>query len=120
MQKISMDTIISLVIMFVCFFAGYQVSNWIKESDALEQERQERQIEVERNKAADEVATRVLDGLSQWKKNTETVVKEMHFEKTKPEFYNVCFTDGYVSLFNTKQQQSRSAITNEPKGAVQK
>lgn len=120
MQKISLDTIIPLIIMCVCFFAGWQVNGWVHESDELDRQTQEDKINLERNKAANAVATQVLNGLSEWKQNTETVVKEMHYETTKPIFYNVCATDEYVRMFNEVQNQSRAAITGKSSGTVQK
>lgn len=104
-----------LVFTALVFFGGMKFEQYRNDSNALDQEKKQQEIEIERAKAADEVAQKVLTGLSNWKKNTETIYKEMHYEKTKPVFYNVCASDEFVSLFNERQQQAASALTNKPK-----
>lgn len=104
-----------LIFTAIIFFGGVKFEQYRSDSNALDHEKKQQEIEVERAKAADEVAQKVLTGLSNWKKNTKTIYKEMHYEKTKPVFYNVCASDEYVSLFNERQQQAANALTNKPK-----
>lgn len=104
-----------IVFIALVFFGGVRFEQLRNDSKALDQEKKQQEIEIERAKAADEVAQKVLTGLSNWKKNTETIYKEMHYEKTKPVFYNVCASDEYVIMFNERQQQAANALTNKPK-----
>ena len=104
-----------LVFTALVFFGGMKFEHYRNNSSALDQEKKQQEVEIERAKAADEVAQKVLTGLTNWKKNTETIYKEMHYEKTKPVFYNVCASDEVISLFNERQQQAANALTNKPK-----
>lgn len=115
---INLDRLIFLVFVVGAFLGGMRYENLSMNKDKLKDTEAAQKIDSERSKAADEVAVKVLDGLSNWKKNTETVVREMHFETTKPVFYNVCATDDYVRMFNSVQQQSRDTLTNKPKISV--
>lgn len=115
---INLDRLIFLGVVLAAFFLGMRYENLSTKETQLKDTKAEQKITEERNKAADEVAVRVLDGLSNWKKNTETVVREMHFETTKPVFYNVCATDDYVRMFNSVQQQSRDALADKSKSTV--
>lgn len=104
-----------LIFTSLIFFGGMKFEQYRNDSNTLDQEKKQQEIEIERAKAADEVAQKVLTSLSNWKKNTETIYKEMHYEKTKPVFYNVCASDEYVIMFNERQQQAANALTNKPK-----
>ena len=115
MQNTLSDNLWFLIFSALVFFGGMKFNEYRTDSNNLDKEKHQQELEVERNKAADEVAMRVLNGLSDWKKNTETVYKEMHYEKTKPVFYNVCASDEYVKLFNERQQKAVNALTNKPK-----
>lgn len=99
-----------LVFTALVFFGGMKFEQYRNDSNTLDQEKKQQEIEIERAKAADEVAQKVLTSITNWKKNTETVYKEMHYEKTKPVFYNVCASDEYVGLFNERQQQAAEAL----------
>lgn len=108
---INLDRIIFLVVVVGAFLGGMRYENLSLNKDKLKDTEAAQKIDLERSKAADDVAMKVLDGLSNWKKNTETVVKEMHFETTKPVFYNVCATDDYVKMFNEVQTKSREVLS---------
>lgn len=114
LESKTFDRVGFLIFSGLLFFGGMQYQRYSTNSDLLDQEKKQQEIEVERNKAADAVASRVLTGLSTWKKNTETIYKEMHYEKTNPIFYNICATDNYVSMFNDRQQQAIDALTYKP------
>ena len=107
---INLDRLIFLAFVVGAFLGGMRYENLSMNKDKLKDTEAAQKIDSERSKAADEVAVKVLDGLSDWKKNTETVVREMHFETTKPVFYNVCATDDYVKMFNEVQTKSREAL----------
>ena len=110
MQNTLSDNLGFIVFSALVFFGGMKFNEYQTDSNNLDKEKQQQALETERNKVADEVAMRVLNGLSDWKKNTETVYKEMHYEKTKPVFYNVCVSNDYVGLFNERQQQAAEAL----------
>ncbi|BCG45010.1 hypothetical protein [Escherichia phage EK010] len=102
-----------LIFTALIFFGGMKFEQYRNDSSALDQEKKQQEIEIERAKAADEVAQKVLTGLTNWKKNTETIYKEMHYEKTKPVFYNVCASDEYVSLFNQRQEEAKRVLKSK-------
>lgn len=110
----TIDRVGFLIFTALVFIGGMKYEKYSTDSALLSEEKKQQQIELERNKAADEVASRVLTGLSTWKKNTETIYREMHYEKTNPVFYNLCASDDYVSLFNQRQQQAIHALTYKP------
>lgn len=115
MQNTLSDNLGFIVFSALVFFGGMKFNEYQTDSSNLDKEKHQQELEIERSRAADEVAQRVLTGLSNWKKNTETVYKEMHYEKTKPVFYNVCASDDYIRMFNERQQQAINALTNKPK-----
>lgn len=102
-----------LIFTALIFFGGMKFEQYRNDSNALDQEKKQQEIEIERAKASDEVAQKVLTGLTNWKKNTETIYKEMHYEKTKPVFYNVCASDEYVKLFNTRQEEAKRILKSK-------
>ena len=113
MQNTLSDNLGFIVFSALVFFGGMKFNEYQTDSNNLDKEKHQQELEIERNKAADEVAMRVLNGLSDWKKNTETVYKEMHYEKTKPVFYNVCASDEYVSLFNQRQKEAERVLKSK-------
>lgn len=115
MQNTLSDNLGFIIFSALIFFGGMKFNEYRTDSNNLDKEKHQQELEIERSKAADEVAQRVLTGLSNWKKNTETIYKEMHYEKTKPVFYNVCASDDYILMFNERQQQAINALTNKPK-----
>lgn len=112
---INYDRLIFLGFVVGSFLLGIKYESLSIASKTLDEERQEQRISIERNNAADAVASRVLEGLSAWKKNTEVITREMYHEKTNTVFSNTCATDEYVSLFNDKQRLAISALTYKPK-----
>lgn len=115
----TIDRVLYLVMFLAAFGGGYYVKGLVIDKDALAQEKFSQQIAQKQDEAAQAVAGKVLDSLSTWKQNTRDVVKEMHIETTNPVFVNVCASDKYVSLFNERQQQARSALAGELKAKVQ-
>lgn len=113
MQNTLSDNLGFIIFSALVFFGGMKFNEYQTDSNNLDKEKHQQELEIERNKAADEVAMRVLNGLSDWKKNTETVYKEMHYEKTKPVFYNVCASDEYVSLFNQRQKEAERVLKSK-------
>lgn len=113
MQNTLSDNLGFIVFSALVFFGGMKFNEYQTDSSNLDKEKHQQELEIERSKAADEVAQRVLTGLSSWKKNTETVYKEMHYEKTKPVFYNVCASDDYVSLFNQRQEEAKRVLKSK-------
>lgn len=115
----TIDRVLYLVMFLAAFGGGYYVKGLVIDKDALAQEKISQQIAQKQDEAAQAVAGKVLDSLSTWKQNTRDVVKEMHIETTNPVFVNVCASDKYVSLFNERQQQARSALAGQLKAKVQ-
>ena len=113
MQSTLSDNLGFVIFSALVFFGGMKFNEYRTDSNNLDKEKHQQELEIERSKAADEVAQRVLTGLSNWKKNTETVYKEMHYEKTKPVFYNVCASDEYVSLFNQRQKEAERILKSK-------
>lgn len=113
MQNTLSDNLGFIIFSALVFFGGMKFNEYQTDSNNLDKEKHQQELEIERNKAADDVAMRVLNGLSDWKKNTETVYKEMHYEKTKPVFYNVCASDEYVKLFNTRQEEAKRILKSK-------
>lgn len=113
MQNTLSDNLGFIIFSALVFFGGMKFNEYQTDSSNLDKEKHQQELEIERSKAADEVAQRVLTGLSSWKKNTETVYKEMHYEKTKPVFYNVCASDDYVSLFNQRQEEAKRVLKSK-------
>lgn len=109
----------SLTAFALGIFSGSVLEKRANDSAKLKEVNTQHRIEQAQDEAAQKVADRVLNGLSQWKQNTKDIVKEMHYEKVKPVFLNDCSTDDYVRLFNSKQDYARKTITGESKAAVQ-
>ena len=119
LNSATIDRVLYLAMFLAAFGGGYYVKGLVIDKDALAQEKISQQIAQRQDEAANAVASKVLDNLSAWKQNTRDVVKEMHFETTNPVFVNVCATDKYVSLFNERQQQARSALAGKLEAKVQ-
>lgn len=119
LNSATIDRVLYLVMFLAAFGGGYYVKGLVIDKDALAQEKISQQITQKQDEAANQVATRVLDSLTAWRQNTRDVVKEIHTETSNPVFVNVCATDKYVELFNSRQQQARSALTGELKTKVQ-
>lgn len=113
MQNTLSDNLGFIIFSALVFFGGMKFNEYQTDSSNLDKEKHQQELEIERSRAADEVAQRVLTGLSNWKKNTETIYKEMHYEKTKPVFYNVCASDDYVSLFNQRQKEAERVLKSK-------
>lgn len=116
----NLDRIIFLAFVVGAFFAGMRYENISMTKDQLNQDKIVSQLQDKQDKAVNEVANRVLNGLSEWEKNKEVVLKEMHYETTKPVFYNVCSTDEYVRMFNQVQDSTRKTLTGKSNAEVQK
>jgi len=119
LNSATIDRVLYLAMFLAAFGGGYYVKGLVIDKDALAQEKISQQIAQKQDEAAQAVAGKVLDSLSNWKQNTRDIVKEMHVETTNPVFVNVCASDKYVSLFNERQQQARQALTGELKTKVQ-
>lgn len=119
LNSATIDRVLYLAMFLAAFGGGYYVKGLVIDKDALAQEKISQQIAQKQDEAAQAVAGKVLDSLSNWKQNTRDIVKEMHVETTNPVFVNVCASDKYVSLFNERQQQARQALTGELKAKVQ-
>lgn len=113
------DRVFFAVALTACFYGGMKYERYSVANNTLEQERNLQEIEHQRDLASTDVAKKVLDGLSQWEKNREVVIKEMHHETTKPVFYNLCATDEYVGMFNKVQSEARKTLTGKSDGKVQ-
>lgn len=118
-MKTTFDRVFFALSLALCFFGGMRYESYSLSNKALESERDLQEIERQRDLASTDVAKKVLDGLSQWEKNREVVIKEMHYETTKPVFYNLCATDEYVGMFNKVQSEARKTLTGKSDGKVQ-
>lgn len=119
-MNINLDRIIFIAFVVGAFLGGMRYENVTMNNDALKEKESEHKVEQKQNEAANAVAKEVLDGISNWQKDTKTVFKEMHYETTKTVFLNVCATDEYVRMFNEVQNKSRSSIAGKSDGKVSK
>lgn len=90
---------------YTCYQAGYKAR--------VNEERQERlddaELEQQRLKAQQELASDVLRGLADWSQNTKIV--EIRHEKTNTIFRNKCLTEQYQRMYNERVTEAETRLS---------